>query len=92
MTMAELHNQIGKFDHRAKVAGTFEGIIQEIEVYKAADGVVLIDCDGGDYRVRHQKLKCTKCGKPAWTDELTKAGVLTPIDPICFKCWQMEEK
>jgi len=88
MTIADLVNYLNQFDYRTEVAGTYEGIITPIEVYQAADGKILIDCDGGDSRIEHQKLLCHKCGEPARTDKLTVNRVLTRIEPVCYSCWR----
>ncbi len=91
MKVQELIDQLSEFNPAAEVACTWEGVIASIEVYQAADSVVLIDGDNGDYKITHQRISCKTCGKPAWTDKLTVNGVLTPIEPICFWCWTQLE-
>ena len=87
MTIGELVHQLSQFNAAAEVACTWEGTIQEIEVYRAADGKILIDGDNGDYKVQHQKTRCGRCGKQAWTDKLNINGVMTHIVPVCVSCW-----
>ncbi len=65
MKVQDLIDELQQFDPAAEVAGTWEGQIKPIEVYQAADGVVLIDSDYGCYRVGFQELPCDVCGKPA---------------------------
>lgn len=72
MTVQELIDQLGQFDPNAPVSGTWENIIREIEVYLTENGTVLIDSDGGDYKARHQGLKCEGCHRTA--DSITWNG------------------
>ena len=80
MTVQELIDQLGKFDRGAEVACTWEGTINEIEVYQAADSTILIDGDSSSYKIRYQKIKCKTCGKQA---------VHAPFNnqPICYEHW-----
>jgi hypothetical protein len=50
MRLMELINQLARLPMDAEVLGTWEGITEDIEVYAAKDGTVLIDCDRGSYK------------------------------------------
>ena len=67
MTVKDLIAALQEFDPTEGVAGTWEGVINPIEVYQKANGPVLIDCDYGHYRVRFQELLCEVCGRPAYS-------------------------
>ena len=83
MTVQDLIDALQQFDPEAKVEGTWEGITQEIDVYLAADGRVLIDADlEGNYKVKWQKTPCAVCGEQA---------VGTPFEaskPVCAQHWE----
>jgi hypothetical protein len=65
MTVGELIKLLQQYDPDNLVECAWEGTRNDIEVYLAADGAVLIDGDRGFYRVQHQKLPCDVCGKQA---------------------------
>jgi hypothetical protein len=65
MIVKELIRLLSQFDGDNEVKCTWEGTINDIEVYLDADNVVMIDGDEGFYRVIHQELPCDVCGKPA---------------------------
>lgn len=76
----DLIEALQQFDPSAEVVVTWECQTTELEVYKAADGRVMIDSDGGYYKVRWQELKCEVCGC---------AAVNAPFKgkPICYEHW-----
>ncbi len=81
MIVKDLIEALQQFDPSAEIAATWEGQIKELEVYKAADGQVLIDADNGYYRVRFQELKCEVCGCAA-------VGAPYKEKSVCYKHWK----
>lgn len=81
MTIGDLFDIIGQYDYRTEVACTYEGVIVPFDIYKAANGQVLIDCDDSHYKLRHQKVKCVVCGGQAVHAPFNK-------QPVCYKHWE----
>lgn len=79
MLVRDLINELRQFDPLAKVVATWEGTIEEIKVYTAADGRVMIDADSCDYQAKHQKLTCVDCNGGA--NGITPGG-----EPLCYAC------
>ncbi len=80
MKVHELIDALQQFDHDAEVIGTWEGITEELSVYLAADGRVLVDADYENYRERFQKTPCAVCGKQA-------TGRPYLDQPVCSAHW-----
>ena len=92
MIVQELIDALQEFNPAAEVACTWEGTIKPIEVYQKANGPVLIDGDGGDYRIRFQKLRCVICGKAAVTDQWRNKPVCQKhCDIFCPTCAVCDE-
>ena len=74
----DLIESLQQFNPLARVVAIWEGQITELEVYEAADGRVMIDVDGGTYRVQLQELKCEVCGCEA-------VGTPFKEKPVCYE-------
>ncbi len=55
MLNSELIAKLQQLKPDAKVKGTFEHTINEIDVYEAADGTILIDVDNNEYKDTYQR-------------------------------------
>lgn len=56
MTVQDFINELQELKSPdSQIAATWEGIIRSVEIYKAGDGTILIDADGGFYKERFQK-------------------------------------
>ena len=51
-TIQELINELSKYDPNEEVIATWEGIIREVDIYRAKDGTVMIDADENNYKDR----------------------------------------
>jgi hypothetical protein len=80
MEVHELSTVLQQFDQDAEVIATWEGLLRDVEVYRAADGRIIIDADGGNYRERLQKTPCSVCGKQA-------EGRLNSGEAVCYTHW-----
>lgn len=54
MNVKELIEKLQQFDLQAEVVGTWEGVIAEVDVYRAADGHIVIDVDSNYYKEHWQ--------------------------------------
>lgn len=81
MIICELVNMLQQYHPTTEVVATWEGLEENIDVYQAADGRVMIDADNNRYKVDWQKTKCVVCGMPAMG---------TPFEaskPVCYDHW-----
>ncbi len=77
----DLIEALRQFDPLTEVTGTYDGLIGHVKVYKAANGQVMIDVDGGLYKVQWQKLRCEVCGCEV-------LGAPYKDKPVCYKHWK----
>lgn len=83
-TVKEVVMALAAYAPSARVQGTWEGIKRDVRVYRAANGVVIIDVDDGDYQTVLQCRGCTDCGKRA---DGFHEGL-----PYCYDCWANYEE
>lgn len=81
MRVHELITTLQQFNANAEVVGTWEGQLEDISVYRAADGRILVDVDHEHYRVRFQKTPCEVCGKQA------QGTPCIASKPVCYEHW-----
>ena len=55
MKVHELITALQQFNQDAEVVGTWEGQLEDLSVYRAADGRILVDADHEHYRTYFQK-------------------------------------
>jgi len=55
MRVHELIRALQQFNHDAEVVGTWEGVLRDLSVYRAADGRILVDADYEHYRTYFQR-------------------------------------
>lgn len=80
MKVHELVTDLQQFDQDAEVIATWEGTLQELEVYRAADGRIIVDAEDGHSREHFQKTPCSVCGKQA-------EGRLSSGEAVCYTHW-----
>lgn len=81
MKVHELITALQQFNQAAEVVGTWEGQLEDLSVYCAADGRILIDADHDHYRTRFQKTSCEVCGKQAYGTPFIASK------PVCYDHW-----
>jgi len=80
MRVHELITALQQFNPNAEVLGTWEGTLNDLSVYRAADGRILVDVDYENYRIRFQKTPCEVCGKQARSAPFNGK-------PVCYPHW-----
>jgi len=66
MKVHELITMLQKYDLQAEVIGTWEGEVWDIDVYRAADGRIMVDVDDNSYKAQWQKTECVICYQYHW--------------------------
>jgi hypothetical protein len=59
--------------------------LENLDVYQAADGRVMIDADNNRYKIKWQEVKCDICGVPA-------KGTPFGVKPVCYQHWNTYAK
>jgi hypothetical protein len=81
MKVQQLIEMLQRYDPEADVQVTYDGMLQSLDVYKAADGCVLIDASDNFYKCDWQKTPCAVCGKQG-------RGTPFKSEPVCYDHWE----